>query len=215
MSGLLDWQQRFLDLAVEHGVLRFGDFTLKSGRRSPYFFNLGEVSSGPGLAALGECYAQAVLHFDLQPDCLFGPAYKGIPIAVSTGVALAHHGVACEVAFNRKEAKDHGEGGEMVGGALVGRVLVVDDVMSSGAAVRDAMQRLMRAGAQPAAILVAMDRKERGRGEHSAVQEVEHEYGLPVRSIVDLDHVVTWLEGAGDAGVLERVRDYRATYGVR
>lgn len=209
------WQQRFLDLAVRHGVLRFGDFELKSGRRSPYFFNLGEISDGAGLLALGECYADALVHHELAPDCLFGPAYKGIPIAVSAGVALARRGLDCTVAFNRKEAKDHGEGGELVGGPLEGRVVIVDDVMSSGAAVRDSLERLERAGSRAAAVLVAMDRKERGRGERSAVQEIEGEYGLPVRSIVDLDDVVAWLDAAPDgAETSERVRRYRRRYGV-
>ena len=171
----------FIDLCLELGVLRFGEFTLKSGRISPYFFNAGLFSTGRAIAGLGRHYADALVASGLQYDMLFGPAYKGIPLVTTTAAALAqHHGVDRPFAFNRKEAKDHGEGGTIVGAKLAGRVLIVDDVITAGTAIRESVEIIRRAGASPAGVLIALDREERGQGERSAVQEVEQGLGLPV-----------------------------------
>jgi orotate phosphoribosyltransferase len=211
-----DYQQAFLEFAIDAGVLRFGEFTLKSGRVSPYFFNAGLFNTGRHLARLGRFYAQAIVDSGRDFDVLFGPAYKGIPLAAATGIALAdHHERDLPWCFNRKEAKDHGEGGNLVGAPLQGRVLIVDDVITAGTAIRESVDIIQAAGATPAGVVIALDRQERGRGERSAIQEVEQDLGLPVTSIVTLSDLQAWLEGgAGNADTLGRIRAYRAEYGV-
>ncbi len=210
------YQRDFIRFAIERGVLRFGEFTLKSGRTSPYFFNAGLFDSGLALARLGRFYAAAIADSGLAFDVLFGPAYKGIPLAASTAVALAeHHERDLPWCFNRKEAKDHGEGGTLVGAPLRGRVLIVDDVITAGTAIREVMRIIEAQGARPAGALIAMNRQERGRGELSAIQEVERDFGMPVVSIVGLDQVLDYL--AGDAELkkhLPAVEAYRAQYGI-
>ena len=211
-----DYQQAFLEFAIDAGVLRFGEFTLKSGRVSPYFFNAGLFNTGRHLARLGRFYAQAIVDAGRDFDVLFGPAYKGIPLAAATGIALADHFERdLPWCFNRKEAKDHGEGGNLVGAPLQGRVLIIDDVITAGTAIRESVDLIQAAGATPAGVVIALDRQERGRGERSAIQEVEQELGLPVLSIVTLADLQAWLEGgAGNADTLARIRAYRAEYGV-
>lgn len=212
------YQREFIEFAIEQGVLRFGEFTLKSGRVSPYFFNAGLFKSGAALARLGRCYAQAIEASGLQADVLFGPAYKGIPLAATTAVALAeHHARDLPFAFNRKEAKDHGEGGNIVGAELAGRILIIDDVITAGTAIREVMALIEAAGAEAAGVVIALDRQERGAGELSAIQEVEQRYAMPVISIVTLDMVLEYLEqhaGAAMQPHAEAIRDYRARYGV-
>lgn len=211
-----DYQRDFIDLAVQRGVLRFGQFTLKSGRISPYFFNAGLFNSGAALARLGRYYAAAVEQAGVDFDVLFGPAYKGIPLAAACAIGLAEgHGRDVAYSFNRKEAKAHGEGGNIVGAPLEGRVLIIDDVMTAGTAVREAMQLIEAAGARLAGVVIALDRQERGQGELSAVQEVERQYGVPVESIVRLEHLVEYLaqDPAQDAS-LNAIRAYREQYGV-
>ena len=211
-----DYQREFLDFALEQDVLRFGEFTLKSGRASPYFFNAGLFNTGATLGALGRYYARAITASGVGFDMLFGPAYKGIPLASATAVALAdHHRRDVPWAFNRKEAKDHGEGGTIVGAPLQGRVLVIDDVISAGTAVAESAELIRAAGAELAGIAVAVDRKERGSGTESAVQQVRARYGAPVIPIVDLDDVVTWLEQRGDRdSALAAIQNYRQRYGA-
>lgn len=216
-----DYQRTFIDLALAREALRFGRFTLKSGRESPYFFNAGLFNDGEALAVLGRCYAAAIVHSGLEFDVLFGPAYKGIPLVAATAVALATgHDRSVPWAFNRKEAKDHGEGGNIVGHRLEGRVLIVDDVITAGTAVRESVALIGAAGARPVGIALALDRQERGRGERSAVQEVEAEYGLACVSILTLTGLIEALAGAnGDAGRISAqhvaaLRAYRDRYGV-
>lgn len=211
-----DYQRDFLDFALSRGVLRFGEFTLKSGRISPYFFNAGLFDSGTALARLGRCYAAAIMDAGLEFDVLFGPAYKGIPLTAAVAIALAdRHGRDVPWCFNRKEAKDHGEGGLIVGAPLQGRVLIVDDVITAGTAIRETMQILTAHGATPAGVVIALDRRERGQGDLSAVQEVERAHGIAVTPIVSLDDLVTYLANRPEyAARLEKVRDYRARYGV-
>jgi len=217
-AQLQDYQRDFIAFAIEQGVLKFGEFTLKSGRVSPYFFNAGLFRSGAALARLGRCYAQAIADSGITADVLFGPAYKGIPLGATTAVALAdHHDRDLPFAFNRKEAKDHGEGGLIVGAELVGRILIIDDVITAGTAIGEVMQLIDAAGAEPAGVVIALDRQERGQGEKSAIQEVEARYGMPVVSIVTLDDVLAYLEShAGDAlkPHAEAIRAYRERYGV-
>ncbi|MBL8250496.1 MAG: orotate phosphoribosyltransferase [Candidatus Competibacter sp.] len=211
-----DYQRDFLDFAVGRGVLRFGQFQLKSGRISPYFFNAGLFDSGAALARLGRYYAAAIADAGLAFDVLFGPAYKGIPLVAATAVALAdHHGRDLPWCFNRKEAKDHGEGGTIVGAPLRGRVLIVDDVITAGTAIRETMDILRRHEAAPAGVLIALDRRERGQGALSAVQEVERDHGIAVTSIVNLDDLVAYLtERPEYVEYLRTMRDYRARYGI-
>ncbi|MBL8252363.1 MAG: orotate phosphoribosyltransferase [Candidatus Competibacter sp.] len=211
-----DYQRDFLDFAIGRGVLRFGEFTLKSGRISPYFFNAGLFDSGAALARLGRCYAAAIVDAGLKFDVLFGPAYKGIPLVATVAVALAEqYGRDAPWCFNRKEAKDHGEGGLIVGASLKGRVLIVDDVITAGTAIRETMQILAAHGATPGGVLIALDRRERGQGELSAVQEVERAHGIAVTSIANLDDLLAYLaERPEHAEHLEKMRDYRARYGV-
>jgi orotate phosphoribosyltransferase len=213
---LRDYQRDFLDFAIGRGVLRFGEFTLKSGRLSPYFFNAGLFDSGAALARLGRCYAAAIVDAELEFDILFGPAYKGIPLVATVAVALAeHHGRDVPWCFNRKEAKDHGEGGLIVGARLQGRVLIVDDVITAGTAIRETMRILTAHGATPAGAIVALDRQERGQSEWSAVQEVERAHGITVTRIVTLDDLVAYLaERPEHAEYLRKMRDYRERYGI-
>ena len=210
------YQREFIRFAIERGVLRFGEFTLKSGRTSPYFFNAGLFDSGLALAQLGRFYAAAVVDSGIDFDVLFGPAYKGIPLAATTAVALAeHHQRDMPWCFNRKEAKDHGEGGTLVGAPLAGRVLIVDDVITAGTAIREVMQIIQAQGAQAAGVLIALNRQERGQGELSAIQEVERDFGMPVVSIVSLEQVLEYL--ADDVELkqyLPAVQAYRAEYGI-
>ncbi|RTR04360.1 orotate phosphoribosyltransferase [Halomonas nitroreducens] len=220
-SSLQPYQQAFIEFAIEQGVLRFGEFTLKSGRVSPYFFNAGLFKTGRALAKLGRFYAQAITDSGLEIDVLFGPAYKGIPLAATTAVALAdHHDRDLPYAFNRKEAKAHGEGGNIVGAALAGRILIIDDVITAGTAIREVMGLIDAAGASAAGVVVALDRQERGGDDadpRSAIQQVEAAYGMPVVSIVTLDMVLEYLEvHAGDdlRGHAEAIRAYRDRYGV-
>ena len=211
-----DYQRDFLDFAIGRGVLRFGEFTLKSGRLSPYFFNAGLFDSGAALAQLGRYYAAAITDAGLEFDTLFGPAYKGIPLVATVAIALAEqHGRDVPWCFNRKDAKDHGEGGLIVGAPLKGRVLIVDDVITAGTAIRETMQILAAHSATPAGVVIALDRQERGQGEWSAVQEVEQAHGIAVTRIVTLDDLVAYLAKRSEyAGHLEKMRDYRARYGV-
>ncbi len=210
-----DYQREFLQFAIDQKVLRFGEFTLKSGRQSPYFFNAGLFNSGGALARLGRYYAEALAASGLSVDMLFGPAYKGIPLAAACAIALAdHHGRDLPWAFNRKEAKDHGEGGSTVGAPLAGRVLIVDDVITAGTAVRESMSILETAGATPAGVLIALDRQERGQGNESAIQEVERTYGMPVVSIVKLENLVEFLAETGEDELVARINAYREQYGA-
>jgi len=211
-----DYQHDFLRFAIDNQVLRFGEFTLKSGRKSPYFFNAGLFNTGGLLARLGRFYAEAIVAAGVGFDVLFGPAYKGIPLAAATAIALAdQHGQDLPWCFNRKEAKDHGEGGNLVGAPLAGRVLIIDDVITAGTAVRESFDIINAAGATPAGILISLDRQERGRGERSAIQEIEAEYSIPVVSIVALDQLIDFLRDQPDLQAhLPAVEAYRAEYGV-
>ena len=211
-----DFQREFINLAIEKQALLFGEFTLKSGRVSPYFFNAGRFfQTGKGLAALGRFYAQAIIDAGIEFDLVFGPAYKGIPLASATAVALAeHHNLDVPYCFNRKEAKAHGEGGTLVGAPLQGRALIVDDVITAGTAVREVMDILAAQNAKPAAVVIGLDRQERGKGELSAIQEVERDYEIPVVNIVNLSDIISYLEHEGDNEKLEAVGRYRSQYGV-
>ncbi|RYY44603.1 MAG: orotate phosphoribosyltransferase [Actinomycetales bacterium] len=211
-----DYQRSFVEFAIGHDVLRFGSFTLKSGRTSPYFFNAGGFDTGARLAGLGRFYAAAIAERAPDFDVLLGPAYKGIPIAAATAVQLAeHHGRDVPWSFNRKEAKDHGEGGMIVGAPLQGRVLLVDDVITSGKAIREVVPLVEDAGAELAGIVVAVDRQERGTGDLSAVDEVRRDLGVPVEAIVTFDHVIEFLEESGrHAEHLDAARAYRDQYGA-
>ena len=210
------YKREFLELALELGVLRFGEFTLKSGRVSPYFFNAGLFSSGYAAAKLGRYYASAIADSGVEFDMLFGPAYKGIPLAALTAAALAEHqGVDVPWSFNRKEAKDHGEGGNIVGAALRGRILIVDDVITAGTAVREAYQVISSAGADVAGLVISLDRQERGQGSMSAVQELRQSRGIPVVSIIRLNDLIDTLEDSTEyAAFLDPVLEYRRQYGV-
>ncbi|WP_105902894.1 orotate phosphoribosyltransferase [Vibrio gangliei] len=210
------YQREFIEFALEKQVLKFGEFTLKSGRKSPYFFNAGLFNTGRDLARLGRFYAAALADSGIEFDVLFGPAYKGIPIATTTAVALAdHHDIDTPYCFNRKEAKDHGEGGNLVGNPLEGRIMLVDDVITAGTAIRESMEIIKANGADLAGVLVAIDRQEKGKGELSAIQEVERDFGCSVISIISLGDLVTYLEEKGDnAEQLESVKAYRAQYGI-
>jgi len=214
-------QRSFIELALARSALRFGRFTLKSGRESPYFFNAGLFNDGEALAVLGRCYAAALQASGLHYDMLFGPAYKGIPLVAATSLSLAlHHDLNVPWAFNRKEAKAHGEGGQMVGRALAGRVVIVDDVITAGTAIRESVELIQRAGAEPVAVLLALDRQERGQGERSAVQEVEAEFGLRCISLLTLADLIDILAqpDADSAALpiehLQALREYRKQYGI-
>lgn len=210
------WQRQFIEFAINKQVLKFGEFTLKSGRKSPYFFNAGLFNTGRDLALLGRFYAQALIDSGIDFDLLFGPAYKGIPIATTTAVALAdHHDRDVPYCFNRKEAKDHGEGGTLVGSPLQGRIMLVDDVITAGTAIRESMEIIAANQASLAGVLISLDRQERGRGKESAIQEVERDYGCKVISIITLDELISWLEEHPEqADHLAAVRAYRKEYGI-
>ncbi len=209
-------KKRFIELAIKYQVLRFGEFTLKSGRVSPYFFNAGLFNSGYALAELGSCYAQAIIENKIDYDVLFGPAYKGIPLVAAIAYALSvNHDIDKAYAFNRKEAKSHGEGGSIVGAELSGNVLVVDDVITAGTAIREAVDIIQAEGATTSAVLIALDRQEKGKGDLSAIQEVNRDYGIDVFSIITMADLIDYLEGdAAFAGHLEAMREYRREYGI-
>ncbi len=210
------YKKEFIDLSLALGVLRFGEFTLKSGRVSPYFFNAGLFNTGYAAAKLGRFYAAAVAESKIKFDMIFGPAYKGIPLVALSAAALAeHHGIDVAYAFNRKEAKAHGEGGSIVGAALQGKVLIIDDVITAGTAVREAYRIIVAAGAEIAGLMISLDRQERGQGPLSAVQELRASLGIPVVSIVQLGDLVETLEESNEyAAFLEPVLTYRRKYGV-
>ena len=210
-------EQQFIEFALERGVLRFGEFTLKSGRKSPYFFNAGLFNTGAALAALGRFYARAIVDSGVRFDVLFGPAYKGIPLAAVTALALSeHHALDVPYAFNRKEAKDHGEGGTIVGAPLAGRVLIIDDVITAGTAIGEAVDVIRAQGAEPVGVVICLDRQERGAGEASAIDEVKQRHGLAVVTVATLADLVANLadkpELADSLAALER---YRGAYGIR
>jgi len=209
------FRREFVEFAIREGVLRFGEFKTKAGRLSPYFFNAGLFNDGNRLGRLGRYYAQAALASGIGFDMLFGPAYKGITLAAATAVALAEAGHNVPFCFNRKEAKDHGEGGNVVGSPLSGRVLVIDDVITEGASKREAIELIRAAGAVPAGVLIALDRQERGRGELSATQEVSREFALPVTCIATLGDILDTLAGSPERKQdIERIEEYRQLYGV-
>ena len=210
------YQQHFIELAIAREALSFGDFTLKSGRVSPYFFNAGRFCSGAALARLGQCYASAIVASGVEFDVLFGPAYKGIPLAAVTAAALSDHfDRDIPYTYNRKEVKDHGEGGLMVGAALQGKVLIIDDVITAGTAVREVMSIITQHNAEPAGVVIGLNRQERGKGELSAIQEVEQDYGVPVISIVNLEQIINYLRGQdGQSENVVKIESYRQQYGV-
>jgi len=210
-----DFRQGFIRFACDKGVLRFGEFKTKAGRLSPYFFNAGLFNDGDSLGRLADFYAEAILASGIDIDMLFGPAYKGIPLVSAIAIRLAQGGRNLPFAFNRKEAKDHGEGGTLIGAPLAGRVLIVDDVISAGTSVRESVEIIRHAGAAPAGVAIAIDRQERGSGTLSAVQEVERTYGLPVIAVARLTDVIDYLSGQPALETnLAAVRRYRETYGV-
>ena len=210
------FQKAFIEFAIDRGVLKFGEFTLKSGRTSPYFFNAGLFNTGGDLAKLGRYYAEALADSGISFDVLFGPAYKGIPIATTTAVALAeHHNVDTPYCFNRKEAKSHGEGGTLVGSTLAGKVMLVDDVITAGTAIRESMSLIEANQATLAGVLIALDRQEKGQGELSAIQEVERDFNTQVVSIVSMSNVIDYLvEVGGYNAHIDAMRQYRENYGI-
>jgi orotate phosphoribosyltransferase len=211
-----NYKTQFIDNAIDSGALKFGQFRLKSGRVSPHFFNAGEFYRGKALAALGKCYAQAIVDSGIEFDVLFGPAYKGITLAAATSVALAeHHDLDVPYCFNRKEAKSHGEGGTIVGAPLEGKVLIIDDVITAGTAIREVMAMVEQADAQAAGVVIGVDRKERGNSDTSAIQEVEQQFSIPVVSIIDIDDILSYLDAKDDmSDLVVQIKDYRQEYGV-
>lgn len=211
------YQKQFIQLALNCEALKFGQFKLKSGRISPYFFNAGQFQSGSALADLGRFYAQALMESKVEFDMIFGPAYKGIPLATTTAVALSdQHQCNVPYCFNRKEAKDHGEGGTLVGAPLTGRVAIIDDVITAGTAVREVLSIINEAEAKPAAIVIGLNRQERGSGAHSAIYELQQSTGVPVISIIKLQDIMAYLEEVGsDPESLKHIAEYRQTYGVQ
>ncbi|WP_017222419.1 orotate phosphoribosyltransferase [Moritella dasanensis] len=211
-----DYQREFIEFALEKEVLKFGEFTLKSGRTSPYFFNAGLFNTGRDLSRLGRFYAAALVDSGIEYDVVFGPAYKGIPIATTTVVALNdHHDIDAPYCFNRKEKKDHGEGGSLVGSALEGRIVLVDDVITAGTAIRESMDIIQAHNAELSGVLIALDRQEKGKGELSAIQEIERDYGSKVLSIVTLADLVSFLADKPEMQQhLETVKTYRENYGI-
>jgi len=210
-----DFHKDFIEFAVGRKVLCFGQFKTKAGRMSPYFFNAGLFSDGDSLRQLAQFYAKAILSAAVQFDVLFGPAYKGIPLACATAMALAENGHNVPYSFNRKETKDHGEGGNIVGAPLKGRVLIIDDVISAGTSVRESVELIRASGAEPCGVVIALDRMERGAGNLSAVQEVGREYGLPVVAIANLDDLLTYLHDRPElVQNLREVAEYRRQFGV-
>ena len=209
------YQKDFVDFTLETGVLKFGEFTLKSGRISPYFFNAGLFNKGSHLSELGKFYAQAIEASALKFDVLFGPAYKGIPLAAATSIALNdsyNHNVP--YSFNRKEVKDHGEGGSIVGHPLEGDILIIDDVITAGTAIREAQDIIQNCGANAKGVIVALDRQEKGKGELSAIQEVEQIFGITVLSIINLSHIIDYLKTSDDSKILAKIESYRSQYGI-
>ncbi len=215
-SLMKDYKQQFFELAMTRGNLKFGEFTLKSGRVSPYFFNAGGFDDGRSLELLADCYAQAILDSGLAFDMLFGPAYKGIPLAAGIAIMLnAGHRRNIPFAYNRKEVKDHGEGGALVGAQLKGNVLITDDVISAGTSVRESIEWIQKAGATACGVAIALDRQERGKGDKSAAQEVADEFGIAVIAIAGMDDLIEFLEGQSVADIdIEAIRSYRSVYGV-
>jgi len=211
-----DYQKEFIEFALSSDVLRFGEFTLKSGRVSPYFFNAGLFNTGEALAKLGRYYAQALQDSGIQYDVLFGPAYKGIPLASSCAVSLANdHNINTPYSFNRKEAKDHGEGGNIVGAPLKGNVLIIDDVITAGTAIREAMDIITNAGAKASGVLIALDRQEKGKAELSAIQEVEQQYNIPVSSIIKLADLIEYIKDKAEfKQYIDSIEAYREQYGI-
>lgn len=209
-------KKRFIELAIKYQVLRFGEFTLKSGRISPYFFNAGLFNSGYALAELGSCYAQAIIDNDIDYDVMFGPAYKGIPLVAAIVYALSvNHAIDKPYAFNRKESKDHGEGGLIVGAELTGNVLIVDDVITAGTAIREAVDIIKAEGAKTSAVMIALDRQEKGQSDLSAIQEVHRDYGIDVFSIITLADLIDYMEGDDSVGeYLDAMKTYRDQYGI-
>tara|TARA_B110001452_G_scaffold43561_2_gene33374 strand:+ start:1594 stop:2238 length:645 start_codon:yes stop_codon:yes gene_type:complete len=210
------YKTQFIDNALESGALKFGQFRLKSGRVSPHFFNAGEFFQGKALAALGRCYAAAIIESGVEFDVLFGPAYKGITLVAATAVALAeHHDMDVKYCFNRKEAKSHGEGGILIGAPLEGRVLIIDDVITAGTAIREVMTMVELAGGEAVGVVIGLDRKERGTSSKSAIQEVEKQFSIPVISIIDMDDILTYLKSQSDMkAVVKDIKTYRKEYGV-
>lgn len=205
----------FIDFIMQTGVLKLGEFTLKSGRKSPYFFNAGLFNTGGQLAQLAQAYASTIASQQINFDILFGPAYKGIPLAATTSVNLAtQFSIDKPYAFNRKEAKDHGEGGNIVGHPLEGNILIIDDVITAGTAIRESIDLIKAQGATPAGVIVALDRMEKGLGERSAIQEVEDEYGIPVFSIITLNDIIAYLDDKNESTYLEAMKHYRQNYGI-
>lgn len=213
---LAEYKRAFIDFAISQDVLKFGNFELKSGRQSPYFFNAGEFKTGKALMRLGEYYAEALITSGIDPDCLFGPAYKGIPLVATTAIAMANcHDRDVPYAFNRKEAKDHGEGGVLVGAPLQGDVVIVDDVITAGTAIREVMDLFQQRDAKAVGVMVAIDRQERGKGDLSAIQEVERDYGIMVISVVSLDDIVQYLQAEGGyEQELNAIGSYRSQFGI-
>lgn len=210
-----NYQSAFIESAIEAQALSFGEFTLKSGRISPYFFNAGKFQTGASIAKLGKFYAQALVDSGVNFDMLFGPAYKGIPLAAVTVASLAtEHNLDVPFCYNRKETKHHGEGGHLVGAPLQGKVVIVDDVITAGTAVREVLSMIKDSGAEPAAIIIGLNRQERGQGEKSAIDELVEQTGVPVISIIDLSSIMHFLEDCGDDETLARVRRYREDYGT-
>lgn len=209
------YQKDFVDFMLETGALKFGEFTLKSGRVSPYFFNAGLFNQGKHLSQLGQFYAQAIETSGIQFDVLFGPAYKGIPLATATAIALNDSfNRNVPYSFNRKEDKDHGEGGNIIGHPLEGDILIIDDVITAGTAIREAQDIIAATGATTKGVIVALDRQEKGKGELSAIQEVEQNLGIFVASIINLSHLITYLKGQNDAALIDKIEAYREQYGI-
>ena len=210
------YQREFIELALQSNVLRFGEFTLKSGRISPYFFNAGLFNNGLSLARLGQYYADTIIDSGLKFDVLFGPAYKGIPLAAACAIALAEkHNQNVPYSFNRKEAKDHGEGGTIVGAPLQGKVLIIDDVITAGTAITESMDIIKANGAQAAGVVIALNRQERGKGTLSAIQEIEQNYQIPVVSIISLEHLISYISQQEKYhDYLDAVKEYRSEYGI-
>ena len=209
------YQNDFVDFMLEIGALKFGEFTLKSGRVSPYFFNAGQFNQGNHLSQLGQFYAQAIEASGIKFDVLFGPAYKGIPLAAATAIALNDSfNRSVPYSFNRKEAKDHGEGGNIVGHPLEGDILIIDDVITAGTAIREAKDIISANGAKTKGVVVALDRQEKGKGELSAIQEVEQNFGIAVVSIINLSHIVDYLKANNDKNIISRIESYRSQYGI-
>ncbi len=211
-----EYQQDFIEFSIKKEALKFGEFTLKSGRVSPYFFNTGLFNDGESLQRLGECYAATVIQAGVSFDMLYGPAYKGIPLASSLAIALnGHHGRSVPYCFNRKEVKDHGEGGLLLGAPLTGKVLIIDDVITAGTSVNESIEIINNAGATPAGVVIAVDRQERGAGEYSAIQEVQQRYNIPVISIISLDLLIEFIKNSDSfSSYLNDILNYRKNYGI-